>query len=109
MLRIEVAHARHSRCKHHSALAKSRLSQSLHVVHEGLVAEACAARCGVMAGKVPVARMVGTGLVETLDALEHQFDRCLHVLRTQHLDNLLVDLLDGEGLINTTDVVFIEH
>ena len=42
----------------------------LDVVDEGLVAEVSATGCRVAASEVPVARMVGAGVVESLDALE---------------------------------------
>ena len=43
--------------------------------------------------KVPVARMVGAGFVQTLNALEDEFDRSLHISRTQHLYYLVVNLV----------------
>ena len=72
---------------------------------ECLVDEPCAARRGIVAGEIPVARMVGASVVQSLDALEHQFDGGLHILWAQHLHNLLVDFLDGEGLVDTPDVI----
>ena len=72
---------------------------------EGLVDEAGAARRGIVAGKIPVAGMVGTSLVQALDALEHQFDGGLHIHWAQHLHNLLVDFLDGEGFVDSPDVI----
>ena len=49
-----------------------------------------------MASEIPVARMVGTGLVKTLDTLIYEFDGRLHTFRAQHLDNLTVDIVDTE-------------
>ena len=62
-----------------------------------------------MTRKVPVAWMIRTRLMQSLDALEHQFDGCLHVGRTQHLDNLLVNLIDSKRFVDASDVVFIDH
>ena len=72
---------------------------------EGLVDESRAARRGIVARKVPVARMVGASLVQTFDALEYQFDGGLHVLWAKHLDNLLIDFLDSERLVDSPDVI----
>ena len=82
---------------------------AVNIVYECLVDESCAARRGLVAGEVPVARMVGTSLVQSLDALEHQFDGCLHIFWAQHFHDFLVDFLDGKGLVERTNVVFIEH
>ena len=76
-----------------------------NIIHKRLVHQPDASRCGIMASEVPVARVVGTGVMQALDALEHQFHRRLHTLRTQHLHNLRIDILDGEGLIDPSDVV----
>ena len=72
---------------------------------EGGVAESDTARRGVVAGEVPVTGMVGTGVVQTFDALEDQFDRCLHSLRAKHLHNLRIDLLDAERCIDIAHIV----
>ena len=82
---------------------------AVNIVHECLVDESCAARRGIVAGEVPVARMVGTSLMQSLNALEHQFDGCLHVLRAQHLNDLLIDFLDGERLVDSHDVISLQR
>ena len=52
----------------------------LYVVHESLVAKLGAARSGITACKVPVALVIGYGLVQSLNALEHKLDRSRHFL-----------------------------
>ena len=52
--------------------------------------------------------VVGDGLMESLYALEDQFHRRRHALRTQHLDDLAVDLLHRERLIDALDGVFLD-
>ena len=44
------------------------------IVYKCLVDEACAARGGVVTGEVPVSRMVGASLVQSLDTLEDEFN-----------------------------------
>lgn len=53
-----------------------------------------------MTGEIPVATVIGYGLVEAVDALEHDVDRCRHAAGPQHLNNLAVDLLHGERLVD---------
>ena len=43
--------------------------------------------------------------MQSLDTLEYQFDGRLHIHRTQHLHNLMVNLVDGEGCIHRTHTV----
>ena len=59
-----------------------------------------------MACEVPVAAVVGASLMQTLDALKYQFNRCLHAFRTKYLDNFTVDLFNGERLIDVPYVIF---
>ena len=58
-----------------------------------------------MTREVPVARVIGAGLVQALDTLINQLDRCLHALGAEHLHNLVVDLLDGKRGIDGTNVI----
>ena len=76
---------------------------------ECLVDEPSAARRGIVAREIPVAWVVGTRLVQSIDALEHQFDGGLHVLWAQHLDNLLIDFLNGERLVDAPDVISLQR
>ena len=78
---------------------------AVNIVHEGLVDEPRAARRRIVAREIPVAWMVGTSLMQSLDALENQFDRCMHILWAQHLDNLLINLVDCEWFVDSSDVI----
>ena len=78
----------------------------IHILHKCPVDHADASRRGVMSGEIPVARMVGTRLMQPLDTLEHQLDGGNHPMWTQHLDNPVVDLVDSEWLVNRPYMVF---
>ena len=49
--------------------------------------------------------MVGNSVAKSLDRLEHHFDGCGDGLWTQHLNDFLVDFLNGEGLVDVANVV----
>ena len=44
--------------------------------------------------------MVGASLVQALDTLEYQFDGCLHVGWSQHLNNFIVYLVYRKRLVH---------
>ena len=77
----------------------------VNVMNKGLVAETGATRRGIVTSEIPVARVIGASLMQAFNALEHQFYRCLHTSRTEHLDNLLVYLLYGERLVQGANVI----
>ena len=58
-----------------------------------------------MACKVPVAWVVGASLVQALDTLEYQFDGCLHVGWSQHLNNFLINLIYCKRLVHGAHAV----
>ena len=47
----------------------SPLIPSFHIIHKRLIHYTVTARCGIVAGKVPVAQVAGAGSVQRLDSL----------------------------------------
>ena len=83
----------------------SFLSFALDVIDEGLVAETRSAGRGIVAREIPVAFVMGNGAMQSFDRLVDQFDGRSNALRTEHLDNLLVDFLHGERFVEGSHTV----
>ena len=74
-------------------------------MNECLVYHADAARGGVVPCEVPVAWMLGASLMQTFDALEHQFYWRIHSFGTKHLHDFSVYLVDGEWGVDSAHMV----
>mmetsp|Transcript_76657 Transcript_76657/g.165874 ORF Transcript_76657/g.165874 Transcript_76657/m.165874 type:complete len:694 (+) Transcript_76657:3096-5177(+) len=85
--------------------AVAALRAALHPEGEGAAGDARAALRGVVAGEVPVALVVGQGLVEVRDGLVEDADLGLAVVGEHVPGDALGDLLRREGLVDALHVV----
>ena len=85
-------------------LVSPRVS-SLNVVDECRVDDFVSAGGGVVACEVPIATVVGAGLVQILHSLEYNLNLSVHALGRQHLCHFLRNLLHGERFVNILHAV----
>lgn len=78
---------------------------TLIVIDKRTVDKACAARCGIIAAEIPVARTSGDSLMESADSLIHQTYLSMDVVGSQHLCDFVRDFLLGKRLVDLLDAV----
>ena len=59
----------------------------------------------IISRKIPVARMIGTSLMQTFHALIKNFHRTFHIGRRQQLFHLLRNLLSGKRFVYFFDII----
>ena len=59
----------------------------------------------IISRKIPVARMIGTSLMQTFHALIKNFHRTFHIGRRQQLFHLLRNLLGGKRFVYFFDII----
>ena len=79
---------------------------SFHVIHEGFIDNPVAPGSGVIACKIPVTGIGGTGFVQGIYRLKDDLYGCIDVGRGYELCDLVGDLLVGKGLIYPLGYVF---
>ena len=70
------------------------------MIYECLVYQTVTAGCWIDTAKVPVAQMVGAGIVQALEALEHKFQVGIEINRFEQVGNLARNLIGCKRMVD---------